>query len=106
MKIRDGQWALVEHDLFTGRSIWSYFDGQRTVYRIDYPVAETLKRNAEARNAATGQRWGDGQRIASIPANVFHDQLGEANRQNDDRYIAKWLNDSDNAAFRTFEGKI
>lgn len=106
MRIRDGDWALVDYDFQTGRSIWGYYDGEKTVYRIDHPVAETIKANAEARNASLNQRWGEGQRVASIPPSVFHDQLGEAARQGDDKYISRWLNDPDNRAFRTFEGKV
>lgn len=105
-RIQDGGWSLIDYNFRTKRSIWATFDGEKTVYRIDYPVDATIEQNAAIRNHKAGERWGDGQRIASIPPNVFHEHLAEASRQDDDKYISKWLNDSDNAAWRTFEGRV
>jgi len=106
MVIKDGNWELLEHDHRTGRTVWVWFDGEKTHYRTDYPVDNILKDNATAKAEMAGQRWGDGKRVASIPLNVFHDQLAEASKQDDDKYLSKWLNDSDNAKFRTFGGRV
>lgn len=107
MAIRDENgFELIDHDLATGRTVWSYYDGEKTVYRTDYPVDATLKHNAEMRANGAGQKWGDSQRIASIPPNIYHQHLAEASLQEDHKYISKWLNDGDNAAWRTFEGKV
>jgi hypothetical protein len=106
MTIRDGDWELVNYDQITGRSVWHWFDGEKLHQRTDYPVDQIVKDNTTARNELAGRNWGEGQRVASIPLNIFFDQLNDAQAQGDNKFISKWLNDGDNAAFRTFEGRV
>ena len=106
MRIKDGDWELFDHDPRSGRTVWRLFDGAATHYRTDYPVDKILQDNAAAKSDMSGKGWGEGQRVASIPLNVYFDKLAEATRQGDQNYISKWLNDSDNAGFRTFEGRV
>lgn len=107
MAIRDENgFELVSHDEKLGRTVWKYFDGEKTVYRTDYRTDQIVKDNRATLLDAQGQRWGDGRRVASIPLNIFYDQLAEAQSQGDDKYMSKWLNDGNNAAFRTFGGKV
>ncbi|WP_375413084.1 hypothetical protein [uncultured Bradyrhizobium sp.] len=99
--------TLVDHDPKTGRSVWSYFDGEKDVYRIDYPVDETIKENAEARASASSNWKGDYHRIASIPLNVVHGSgFAEAITQQDNKWLSRFLNDGDKRAWRTKEGKV
>lgn len=105
--IFDGDWALLDHDAATGRTVWVRDNGDGTMTaRTDYPHDALLSENAAFRNALDPGWKGDWHRVASIPLNIFHDQLGEAARQNDDKYISKWLNDADHFGFRTKEGKV
>lgn len=106
MQVKDGDWTLVDWDATSGRSVWSYFDGAQTHYRTDYPVENIVKDNQAFLADSQGQKFGDGKRVASIPLNIFYDQLGEAAADGDDKFLSKWLNDSDNRAFRTFEGRL
>lgn len=106
MKVKDGDWELIDHDERLGRTVWRYFDGQQTHYRTDYRVDNVIKDNAIARSEMQGARWKEGRRIASIPLNTYFAQLADAQVQGDEKYISRWLNDGDNAAFRTFEGKV
>lgn len=106
MKVMDGQWTLFDYDYTTGRSVWHYFDGVQDHYRTDYPVENIVQDNQAYRNDMAGQSWGDGRRVASIPMNIFHEQLAEAHTEGDDKYLSRWLNDGDNRAFRTFEGRV
>lgn len=106
MKIRDGQWELLSHDEKLGRTVWTFFDGRQRHFRTDYRVDNVLKDNHAARQDMAGQRWGEGKRVASIPLNLYYDKLAEAQAQGDHKFVAKWLNDGDNAAFRTFEGRV
>jgi len=106
MKIKDGDWELFEHDPATGRTVWRYFDGTATHVRTDYPVDHLIQQNTEALNDSQGQRFGEGQRVASIPLNTFFEQLQEAHAQEDAGYVSRWLNDGDNRAFRTFGGNV
>lgn len=106
MTIKDGDWTLMEWDAVTGRSVWVMFDGEKTVVRTDYPVAQTIAENGALRNLASPGWAGDWHRVASVPLNIFHEQLAEAERQGDDKYVSRWLNDSDNRAWRTKEGRV
>jgi hypothetical protein len=107
MRIRDGDWWLVDHDPKLGRTVWALSnpDGS-TTYRTDYMVQPTVDLNTAQRNIAKADWGGDWHHVASIPLNVYYDQLHEATRQEDDRFVSKWLNDSDNRAWRTKEGRI
>lgn len=107
MIVRDGQWRLWDHDVKLGRTVWVMEDADgNTVFRTDYRVDPTIDENTAMRNMASPGWAGDYHRVASIPLNIFHDQLAEASRQQDDKFISKWLNDSDNAAWRTKEGRV
>lgn len=106
MQINDGQWMLVSHDVKTGRTVWKCYDGAKIHFRTDYPVTAVIEDNKHYMNESQGQRFGDGKRVASIPLNIFYDRLVEAQKQGDKKYIRRWLNDSDNKAFRTFEGNV
>lgn len=107
MTIRDENgWELFNHEPQTGRTVWRYFDGEATHFRTDYPVDKILDANKADQADLAGKKWGDGQRVASIPLNVYFEQLNEASRQGDDKYLSRWLNDSDNAAFRVKEGRV
>ena len=107
MTIRDGDWTLLEYDYVTGRSVWSLFDGQKTIIRTDYPVAQAIEQNTLLRNA-TPRGWkGDWHHIASVPLNLaHHGGLVEAVTQHDDKFISRLLNDSDNRAWRTKDGRV
>ena len=104
--IYDGPWRLFSHDVATGRTVWVlHHDGGMTL-RTDYPVQNIISANHELAADTAGRPFGDWARVASVPLNVFHEQLAEPLRQKDDRYLSKFLNDSDNRAWRTKEGKI
>lgn len=107
MIIRDGDWTLFDYDPKLKRQVWvrTNPDGSQT-FRTDYEVQPTIDANTAMRNMASDGWKGDWHKIASIPLNVFHDQLAEASRQDDQRYISKWLNDSDNRAWRSKSGAV
>ena len=107
MIIRDGEWTLADSDLKLKRFVWARQnpDGT-TTYRTDYHADDTVEANRDMRNAASKGWQGDWHKVASIPLNVFHDRLAEASRQGDDAYISRFLNDSDNRAWRSKEGRV
>lgn len=99
----------MDHDPVTGRTIWWRFDPgtDNMIIRVDQDVTDTIRTNEAERNATAGQRFGEWRKVASVPLNHFIQQgLADANKQHDDKYLSKWLNDGDNRAFRTFEGKV
>mgnify|MGYP000851157081 CR=1 FL=1 len=100
-------WRLLERIPSMGITRWMMMleDGEMII-RTDTEVNALLDTNTAERNIKAGQRWGDGRKVASIPAQIWTRDLAEAVRQDDNRYLSRWLNDADHAAFRTFEGKV
>lgn len=107
MKIRDGEWELVSYDPKLKRQTWIRYnpDGSATT-RTDYEVSDTIDLNTAQRNVAQHGWKGDYHHVASVPLNVYWSKLAEASRQDDQRYISKWLNDADNRAWRTKNGSV
>lgn len=107
MLIKDGDWTLVTWDPKTGKQTWRRHEPDGGVtFRTDMPADETIEENLIARNAASNNWNGDWHRVASVPMNLFFARLQEAHSEGDERYISRWLNDSDNRAFRTKEGNV
>lgn len=110
MRVMDGDWELMDWDAATGRTVWRTYDERgNVVIRTDTPVAATIDANTEARNAAPTGWKGDYHRIASVPMQLLYDDnlgLNKAIQQGDDKYLSRWLNDSDNAAWRVKEGRV
>lgn len=107
MRVTDGDWVLQDYDFATGRQVWSMRnpDGSVTM-RTDTPVDATIEANKAQKNLAQSGWKGDYHHIASIPLNLLHDQLVTAHSQGDDKYVSRWLNDPDNAAWRTKSGRV
>lgn len=100
-------WQLVEDDPIRGLRRYRLDMGDHIVQKTEHYLTEQLlDNNAQERAAMAGQRWGDGQLVARIPLNLAWEQLMPAIIANDERYVAKWLNDSDHSRFRIKEGKL
>ena len=107
MRIRDGEWTLLSHDLKLKRTVWArQLPDGRTQVRTDYEVTDTIEANRTMRNSLDKGFKGDWHKVASIPLNVYYDKLHQAVNQDDMAYVSRFLNDSDNRAWRTKEGKI
>jgi hypothetical protein len=86
------------------RSYYEIEDGLLAC-KTEYVVDDLLKANAEARNEGK-TAWGDGKIVASVPMNILMRDLLPAIKNGDDKHLAKFLNDIDNRAFSTREGRI
>lgn len=107
MKIRDGEWTLFSHDFKLKRTVWARENGDgSTTFRTDYAVDDTIEANTAMRNSVSGGWKGDWHKVASVPLNIFYDRLAEASKQDDNAYISRFLNDSDNAKWRTKGGRV
>lgn len=105
--IRDGDWTLHSSDIKRGKYTWRRVNGDGTeTFRTDVVVDRIAELNAQHRNLAEKGWKGDYHMVASVPVNIFWDQLAEATRQGDEKYLSKWMNDSDNGAWRTRYGRI
>ena len=96
--------VLFDRNYELGREVWYHYDGDTVVFNTRYIVDPILDANVAVCNTTQGQRWGGGQRVASIPLNMFWDKLHEAVTNKDDAYVRKFLNNSDNKKLRTFHG--
>lgn len=106
-EIRDGNWLLMEHDIVTGRSVWMTVQDDQYIFRVDMPLDAIFDANQEAEIATMGRRFGDYNRVASIPHHlVYQNGVNDAIEQRDDRWLARYLNNSDNRKFRTSRGSV
>jgi hypothetical protein len=102
-----GGWRLFEYWGDIRKVTWARMnDEQQMTVRTVMPVDDLLERNERLRNESVGERWGDGKKVASIPIHIWQRELAEAQREGDEKFMSKWLNDSDHAKFRTKEGKV
>lgn len=108
MVIRDGDWTLFDADIRMGRYTWVRYneDGSQT-FRTDYECDPTVEANKAIRNMASPGWAGDYHHIASVPLGLwFNSDVGQAFTEGDMKHVSRWLNDSDNHAFRTKEGRV
>ncbi len=89
-----------------GVEVWHWFQDGTHYFETRQMSDGILEANNEDLNASAGKRWGEGQRVASVPAVMFHDKLAEAVRAKDDAYIRKFLNNRDFRKLRTFGGRL
>lgn len=103
-------WSLFEHDPVTGRKIWMSLDEGppgKTLWRVEVPIDALAEQNAEAEKATHGVKFGDWNRVASVPLNILEKSgLDTAVQMRDDRFLSKWLNDADHSKFRTSRGRV
>lgn len=103
-------WSVFDHDPVTGRTIWVSLDEGppgKTLWRVEVPIDGLVEANAEAEKATHGVKFGDWNRIASVPLNILEKSgLDTAVQMRDNRFISKFLNDSDNSKFRTSRGRV
>lgn len=102
-------WSLFDDDREIGRKVWLGFDekGQLRAAHVEQDVDRIIEDNKKALDLSTGQRFGDYNRVASVPLTFFEQKgLDEAINAGDRKYLSKVLNDSDHAGFRTSRGKV
>jgi len=101
--------VFFEYDPEIRRTVWLVFDdkGNLRGAHVEQEIDAILDANAEAEKATHGVRFGDYNRVASVPLTFFEKSgLGDAIDARDDRFISKVLNDSDNSKFRTSRGRV
>lgn len=105
--IYDGKWRLFDYDPLTGRTVWVLYEDDRTHFRTDYPVENLIRDNKLLQTETAGKRFTDMTLVASIPINIYQDSgFEKAQREGDNAFMKRFLNDGDNAAWRTKEGHL
>jgi len=101
--------VFFDHDPDIGRTVWLVFDehGRMRGAHVEQNVDAILAANADAEKASYGMRFGDWNRVASVPVTFMEKTgLGDAVDAGDKRFISKVLNDSDHSKLRTSRGKV
>lgn len=101
--------VLFEHDPEIGRTVWLVFDdkGNMKGAHVEQEVDSIIAENAELEKASQGVRFGDYNKVASVPLTFFEKTgMGDAIDAGDRRYLSKILNDADNKKFRTSRGRV
>ena len=99
-----GDWVLFSFDPTSGVERW--YNPKEDLFRSISHVDGIVNANKEAQNNSAGNAWGDGQVVASIPLETYYETLLPAIQQEDHKYVARWLNDGDNRAWRQKEGVV
>ena len=102
--IWDGDWVLFAHDPTIGKTVW--YNPSEDKMRISSVVDGIMASNKVDRQESQGRGWGEGKRVASIPMQIYQETIAPALQQEDYKHISKFLNDGDNAAWRTKEGNV
>ena len=79
-------------------------DGNTFIEHGEQEISERLSINKALQNMPR-DGWGEGQRVASVPA-VVVEYLMREGIYYDQKRLKAWLNDPDNLAFRTRLGKV
>jgi hypothetical protein len=79
-------------------------DKDEAIIQKTQDVSSIIEANKVEFNAAP-ERFGEFTKVGSIPLSVYY-ELERKGILNDQKALAKWLNDPDNRAFRTRPGTI
>jgi hypothetical protein len=99
---------VFSHDPTTGVTKWFHYDDDteqvviETTQNVD-AVLEDAKRSFNSYGKMA--RWGDGDRVAHIPAAVYAKWCAEG-KLGDQTTIRNWINDPANKHFRTRPGRV
>jgi hypothetical protein len=103
----DASWRLLGFDPATGKTAWMKIEDDGTLkVRTVMPVDDLLDENAALRQHDSGNWAGDMHLVSRVPIHIWQRELAEAVKQDDQKYVSKWLNDSDHAKFRTKGGRV
>ena len=96
---------LFGHDPLTGvTEYWHVTDKGEYVIEKIQDVTSIVEANKRQYNEAP-QKYGDMNKVASIPLSVYY-ELTRQGIADDPKAFRKWLNDSNNQAFRTRLGTL
>lgn len=101
-------WEFFDYDPDTRtRVMWRLLEDGRAEFAIEQNVDLILAANVEAEKETHGKRFGDWNRIGSVPLRMVEKTgLDVAVDMRDQKFISKFFNDSDNAKLRTSRGRV
>lgn len=102
--IWDGDWVLWSFDPFAGVERW--YNPKEDLFKTISQTDAIVRENKQMQDITAGKRWGGGQSVASIPLDVYYTELDAAVKQDDKKFLSRWLNNSEHRAFRQKEGSV
>lgn len=98
---------LFDHDPLTGITRWFHFDDAEDAFYIQtqQETQDIVDQNRRESNETSSGWSGDWHKVASVPLTVFM-QLQKQGIIDDQAALKRWLNDPDNAYFRTKHGNV
>lgn len=98
---------LFDHDPLTGITRWFHYDDDNDQFYIQtqQETEDLIDQNKRELNEASSGWSGDWHKVASIPLTVFM-RLQKEGITTDQAALKKWLNDPNNAYFRTKHGAV
>lgn len=97
-----GRILSIESD----KIVWIMEDDEKIVTCVQRLADPIIENNKQELADNSGERWGDGQVVASIPLDMYFEKFATARMNGDENHIKKLLNDSDYRFLRTFPGKV
>lgn len=106
--VYDGKgFHLFGKDDETLTRVWCKHENGALTFRVDQDVTQIVDTNKAIINDTQAKGFGDYVRVASVPLSLMEQTgLNEARKNDDQKFISRWLNDGDNRAFRTHEGRF
>lgn len=97
---------IISDDADTGITTSFVYDADKdeAIIQKEQDVTAIIEANKQEFNNAPA-RWGEWTRVGSIPLTIYY-ELERKGILQDQKALAKWLNDPDNRAFRTRPGTI
>lgn len=97
---------ILEYDPATRSKTTFHYDWKTddTIFETTQDAAPIIEDNQVWRNHITQDRKANYRRVASIPLNVYYSLPLEIRQ--DGKALRRWLNDPDNAAFKTWHGTV
>ena len=100
-------WYLLNDNPYLGVRRWGLDLPEGTIIRTEYYEATAfMEANLAQRNATSGERFGNLRHVASTPMHIWAKEIVPRRQQGDVASLKRWLNDSDQRPFRTFEGDV
>lgn len=98
---------LFDYDPLTGITRWFHFDEAEDAFYIEteQDTQALVDQNRREANEASSGWSGDWHKVASIPLTIYMD-LVKKGIVYDQEALKKWLNDPNNAYFRTKHGTV
>ena len=99
---------LFDYDPETGTTKWWHYDADKDEATIEteFQVGDLVEKNKSEFNLYDERtRWGEWNKVASIPMALFH-RLKAKGIVDDPAAMKRWLNDPDNRFFRTRPGRV